>query len=85
MPSANGDQAMSNVSRGTQWGLLLMGVMLTLKFGAAALTWAMTGEPAFEWKHRSYFGSQAAAAIVSFLSIGLILLVTSVRNLRPWR
>jgi hypothetical protein len=39
----------------------------------------------FELRKVTYTGGYAAVPIVAFTIIGLVLIVTSARNLRPWR
>lgn len=76
---------MDKPTRGTQWLLLASGCVLFLLGGSAWIRWILTGVLMFEIKKITYTGGYAAVPIVAFTIIGLVLIVTSGRNLQLWR
>lgn len=76
---------MSEIDRTRQWIMLLGGALFVLYWGSRALAWLSSGSPLFEMRGVTYTGSVAGFCIAAFGLVGLLMLVSAARNLRPWR
>jgi hypothetical protein len=69
------------LNRGTQWLTLLTGLVLFISGMAALINWVHTGIAIFNSDGTDYTGWVARLVIISFCISGMVLLITSARNL----